>query len=134
MRFRSPQWVTLEEAVFEDPGDEVSGLVIGKLFRKARFGEIPVFLLFDDTNNRIIVIQAWAKMLQDYLQGGSGRTGVRMGEYITITYHGRRTKKKPPGTFYHVFRRTRSHYISKQYTYPEKSKRVKKKKKLQAGE
>ena len=127
MRFRTPQWLSFEEAVFENPGDEVSGLVVGKLFRKARFGEIPVFLLFDDINGRIIVIQAWAKMLKDYLQGGSGRTGVRLGEHITITYHGRRAKKKPPGKFYHVFRRTRSHYISKQYTYPEKPKRAKKK-------
>ncbi len=128
MRFRSPQWLTLEEAVFENPGDEVKGLVVGKFFRKARFGEIPVFLLFDDVKNRIIVIQAWAKMLQDYLQGGSGRTGVRLGEQITITYHGKQAKKKPPGTFYHVFRRTRSHYISKPYTYPEKSKQATKKK------
>ncbi|MFX1576194.1 MAG: hypothetical protein ACFFCF_03370 [Promethearchaeota archaeon] len=126
MRFRIPQWLTLEEVVFENPGDEVTGLVIGKLFRTARFGEIPVFLLYDDENERIIVIQAWAKMLKDYLQGGSGRTGVRLGEKITITYYGRRAKKKPPGTFYHVFRRTRSHYISKQYTYPEKQKRTKK--------
>jgi hypothetical protein len=122
MRFRTPQWIQLKEAVFENPGDELSGLVIGKLFRKARFGEIPVFLLYDVEKRRIIVIQAWAKMLRDYLQGGSGRTGVRMGETITITYHGRKAKKKPPGTFYHVFRRTRSHYISKQYTYPEKKK------------
>lgn len=126
MRFRTPQWLQLEEAVFENSGDEITGVVVGKLFRKARFGEIPVFLLYDDENHRIIAIQAWAKMLQDYLQGGSGRTGVRMGEYITITYHGRKAKKKPPGTFYHVFRRTRSHYISKQYTYPEKKKRTKK--------
>ncbi len=122
MRFRTPQWIQLEEAVFEKPGDEITGLVIGKLFRKARFGEIPVFLFYDVEKSRIIVIQAWAKMLRDYLQGGSGRTGVRMGEQITITYHGRKAKKKPPGTFYHVFRRTRSHYISKQYTYPEKKK------------
>ena len=120
MRFRTPQWIQLEEAVFENAGDEISGLVIGKLFRKARFGEIPVFLLYDVEKSRIIAIQAWAKMLRDYLQGGSGRTGVRMGEYITITYQGRKAKKKPPGKFYHVFRRTRSHYISKQYTYPEK--------------
>jgi hypothetical protein len=127
MRFRTPQWLTLEEAVFENPGDEVTGLVVGKFFRKTRFGEIPVFLLYDDKNSRIIVIQAWAKMLQDYLQGGSGRTGVRLGEQITITYHGRRAKKTPPGTFYHVFRRTRSHYIAKPYTYPEKPKRSEKK-------
>lgn len=126
MRFRIPQWLTLEEVVFENPGDEVAGLVVGKLYRKARFGEIPVFLLYDDEKERIIVIQAWAKMLKDFLQGGSGRTGVRLGEKITITYHGRRAKKKPPGTFYHVFRRTRSHYISKQYTYPGKRKRTKK--------
>jgi len=122
MRFRTPHWIQLEEAVFEKPGDEITGLVIGKLFRKTRFGEIPVFLFYDGEKSRIIVIQAWAKMLRDYLQGGSGRTGVRMGEQITITYHGKKTKKKPPGTFYHVFRRTRSHYISKQYTYPEKKK------------
>jgi hypothetical protein len=120
MDFRTPNWLTLKEVVFEKAGDEVSGLVIGKLFRSTRFGEVPVFLLFDDEKFQILVIQASAKMLRDYLQGGSGRTGVRLGEKITITYHGRRSKKKPPGTFYHVFRRTRSHYISKQYTYPSK--------------
>ncbi len=118
MQIRSPNWLTLEEAVFEMPGDEVTGLVVGKLFRTTQYGQIPVFLLLDDEKSRIIVIQAMAKMLRNYLQGGSGRTGVRLGERITITYQGRRSKKKPPGTFYHVFRRTRSHYISKQYTYP----------------
>ena len=120
MHFRISDWLALEEVVFDKAGDEVTGLVVGKLFRSTRFGEIPVFLLFNDEKSRILVIQAYAKMLRDYLQGGSGRTGVRLGERITITYHGRKTKKKPPGTFYHVFRRTRSHYISKQYTYPSK--------------
>ena len=120
MRFRIPDWLVLEEVVFDKAGDEVTGLVVGKLFHTTRFGEIPVFLLFDDEKSRILVIQAYAKMLRDYLQGGSGRTGVRLGERITITYHGRKTKKKQPGTFCHVFRRTRTHYISKQYTYPSK--------------
>ncbi|MFX1540710.1 MAG: hypothetical protein ACFFBX_08045 [Promethearchaeota archaeon] len=127
MQYRAPDWITLEEAVFEKPGDEVTGLVVGKFFRTTRFGEIPVFLLFNDTNSRLIVIQAMAKMLKDYLQGGSGRTAVRIGEQITVTYHGRQAKKKPPGTFYHVFRRTRSHYISKQYTYPAKKNKTKSK-------
>ncbi len=128
MQFRVPDWLTLEEVVFERSGDEVSGLVVGKLFRTTRFGEIPVFLIYDNKKDRIIVIQAWAKMLKNYLQGGSGRTGVRIGEQITVSYQGRRMKKKPPGTFYHVFRRTRSHYISKQYTYPEKKTQSKPKK------
>ncbi|MFW9830974.1 MAG: hypothetical protein ACFFD8_04305 [Candidatus Thorarchaeota archaeon] len=124
MQFQKSKWLTFEEVVFEQPGDEVTGLVVGKLFRTTQFGEVPIFLLFDANNNRILIIQAMAKMLKNYLQGGSGRTGVRIGEQITITYQGRRAKKKPPGTFYHEFRRTRSHYISKSYTYPEKEKKT----------
>lgn len=118
MRFERPKWIDLQTVVFENPSDEVSGLVVGKLFRTTRYGEVPIFLLYEEQENRILMIQAFAKMLKDYLIGGSGRTGVRIGERITITYQGRRAKKKPPGTFYHVFRRTRSHYISRRYTYP----------------
>jgi hypothetical protein len=125
MQYRVPEWINVEEAIFERSGDEVAGLVVGKFFRTTRFGEVPVFLLFDEEHSRLIVVQAMAKMLKDYLQGGSGRTGVRIGEQITIIYHGRRAKKKLPGTFYHVFRRTRSHYISKQYTYPTKRSKAK---------
>lgn len=121
--FRIPKWLELEEVVFERSGDEVTGLVVGKFFRSTQYGEVPVFLLLDEEESRLMVVQATAKMLRDYLMGGSGRTAVRIGERITLTYMGRRAKKKPPGTFYHVFRRTRSHYISKQYTYPSKKKR-----------
>lgn len=106
--------------VFDRSGDELSGLVVGKLFRTTRYGEVPVFLLYDEDKGQLVAVQAMAKMLKDYLIGGSGRTGVRIGERITIMYFGKRVKKKPPGTFYHEFRRTRSHYISKQYTYPKK--------------
>ncbi len=121
MRFIPPRWVKLQTVVFERPGDEVSGLVIGKMFHQTEFGEVPVFLLYDSQEERIMLIQAFAKMLRDYLVGSSRKTGVRIGEKITIRYEGRKAKKHPPGTFYHVFRRTRSHFISKKYAYPEKT-------------
>ena len=120
MRLQRPDWIQVQEVVFEKAGDEITGLVVGKLFRMTRYGEIPVFFLYKEEENQLIMVQAWAKMLKDYLLGGSGRTAIRLGERITITYHGRREKRKPPGTFYHVFRRSRSHYISSKYTYPQK--------------